>query len=93
MPEGVAAQSRFAFQNLRHVIQEAGGSLDDVVELTIFLTSMAGYGDFSKVKSEFFPKDYPASTAVGVTELVLPNLLLEIRATAVIGSGQGMKND
>jgi enamine deaminase RidA (YjgF/YER057c/UK114 family) len=91
--EGVEAQARLAFQNLQHVIQEAGGSLDDVVELTTFHTSMVGYKDFSKVKSEFFPKDYPAWTAVGVTELVLPNLLLEVRATAVIGSGHVRKKD
>lgn len=85
--EGVTAQARLAFQNLQNVLREAGGSLNDIVELTTFHTSMAGMKEFSKVKSEFLPKDYPAWTAVGVTELVLPNLLLEIRATAVIGSG------
>jgi enamine deaminase RidA (YjgF/YER057c/UK114 family) len=87
--EGVEAQARLAFQNLQNVIREAGGSLDDVVELTTFHTSMDGMKDFLKVKSEFFPKDYPAWTAVGVTELAMPKLLLEIRATAVIGSGKG----
>jgi enamine deaminase RidA (YjgF/YER057c/UK114 family) len=91
--EGVEGQARLAFQNLQNVIREAGGSLDDVVELTTFHTSMAGYKDFFKVKSEFFSKDYPAWTAVGVTELVLPKLLLEIRATAVIGSGHRLKKD
>jgi reactive intermediate/imine deaminase len=85
--EGVEAQARLAFQNLQNVIKEAGGSLDDVVELTTFHVSMADFKSFSKVKSEFFPKDYPAWTAVGVSELVLPNILLEIRATVVIGSG------
>ena len=38
----------------------------------------------AKVKSEFIPSDYPARTAVGVKELVLEGLLVEIRATAVI---------
>jgi enamine deaminase RidA (YjgF/YER057c/UK114 family) len=40
---------------------------------------------FMRVKAEFIPEDYPAWTAVGVRELVLPGLLIEIRATAVIG--------
>ena len=43
--------------------------------------------DFGKVKAEFFAKNYPAWTAVGVRELALPQLLVEIKATAVIGSG------
>jgi enamine deaminase RidA (YjgF/YER057c/UK114 family) len=42
---------------------------------------------FMRVKSEFIPDKYPAWTAIGVTELVLPQLLVEVRATAVIGSG------
>jgi len=90
--KGIEAQARLAFQNLQNVMREAGGSLDDIVELTTFHKSMAGFKDFSKVKSEFFSKDYPAWTAVGVTELVLPDLLVEIRATAVIGSGNHVNN-
>jgi enamine deaminase RidA (YjgF/YER057c/UK114 family) len=42
---------------------------------------------FAAVKSEFFQKNYPAWTVVGVTALALPELLVEVRATAVIGSG------
>lgn len=91
--KGIEEQARLAFQNLQNVIREAGGILDDVVELITFHTSMRDFIDFSKVKSEFFPKDYPAWTAVGVTELVLPDLLLEIRATVVIGSGKSLKED
>jgi enamine deaminase RidA (YjgF/YER057c/UK114 family) len=89
--QGIEAQSRLAFQNLQKVISEAGGSLEDVVELVTFHTSMADMKVFSKVKSEFFPENYPAWTAVGVTELALPSLLIEVRATAVIGSGAGKK--
>ncbi len=43
---------------------------------------------FSKVKAEYIPENYPAWTAVGVKELVMPQLLVEIKAIAVIGSGQ-----
>jgi enamine deaminase RidA (YjgF/YER057c/UK114 family) len=85
--EGIEAQARLAFQNLKRVLTEAGGSLADIVDLVTFHTSMKDIRGFMKVKSEFIPEKYPAWTAVGVTELVLPQLLVEIRATAVIGSG------
>lgn len=86
--EGIEEQARMAFQNLKKILAEAGGSLDDVVELVTYHTSMADIKGFSKVKSEFITKNYPAWTAVGVTELVFPQLLVEMKAIAVIGSGE-----
>ncbi len=84
--EGIEAQARLAFQNLGKVLAHAGASLADVVELTTFHTNMADIAGFAKVKAEFFKQDYPAWTAVGVTQLVLPSLLVEIRATAVVNA-------
>ncbi len=86
MAEGIEAQSRQAFQNLEEVLEAAGAVFEDVVELVTYHISMSDMGTFAKVKAEFFKKDYPAWTAVGVKELVLPGLLVEIRATAIIES-------
>lgn len=86
--EGIDAQSRLAFKNLERVLAEAGASLADVVELITFHTAMSDIRGFSKVKAGFIPENFPAWTAVGVKELVMPQLLVEIRATAVIGSGR-----
>ncbi len=86
--ESIEAQARAAFSNLSHVLEEAGTGLEDIVELVTYHTSMKGIGKFLKVKAEFIPSDFPAWTAVGVTELVMPELLCEIRATAVIGGGR-----
>jgi len=86
--DGIEAQARLAFQNLQHVLEAAGSSLDDIVELVSFHTSMNAIRDFGKVKAEFITQNYPAWTAVGVTELAFPQLLVEIKATAVIGSGK-----
>ena len=86
--DGIAAQARLAFQNLQHVLKSAGSSLDDIVELVSYHTSMNGIREFGKVKAEFIAQNYPAWTAVGVTELAFSQLLVEIKATAVIGSGQ-----
>ncbi len=86
--EGIDAQSRLAFKNLERVLVEAGACLADVVELVTFHTSMSDIRGFAKVKAEFIPENFPAWTAVGIKELVMPQLLVEIRATAVIGSSK-----
>jgi len=82
--EGIEEQAKMAFQNLEKVLKEAGSGLKDIVELVTYHTSMKDIGGFSKVKAKFIPENYPAWTAVGVTELVLPDLLVEIKATAII---------
>ena len=86
--EGIEAQARIAFQNLEAILKHAGSSMADVVDLLTFHKSMADIRGFSRVKSEFFPDNYPAWTAVGVTGLAMPDLLVEIKATAVVGSGK-----
>ena len=89
LAEGIEAQTRLAFENLRRVLAAAGATLADVVELVSYHKHMAEMAGFSRVKAEFFPADYPAWTAVGVTEFASPGVLVEIRATAVVGSGAG----
>ena len=82
----VDEQARIAFQNLAGVLAQAGGSLADVVELVTYHLSMDDLHTFAAVKSEFFTADYPSWTVVGVSALALPELLIEVKATAVIGS-------
>ena len=86
--EGLESQTRQAFENLEQVIHEAGGALVDVVELVTYHKNISDMPVFAKVKSEFFPNDYPAWTALEVSALVMPELLVEIRATAIIGCGK-----
>lgn len=86
---GMTAQARLAFEGLKRTLAAAGGALEDVVELTTFHTDLRSeMEEFSKIKDEYFPRDYPAWTAVGVTQLALPELRVEIRAIAVAGSGK-----
>lgn len=84
--EGIENQTRLAFQNLKRVLEKSGATLGDIVELVTYHRSMKELKGFAKVKNEFIAEDFPAWTAVGVTELVMPELLVEIRATALIGS-------
>lgn len=86
--DGISAQSAFAFQNLEAVLGAAGATLADVVELTTFHLDLEGeMAAFSQVKDEYFPDRFPAWTAVGTTALAMPELRVEVRAVAVVGSG------
>jgi enamine deaminase RidA (YjgF/YER057c/UK114 family) len=88
--EGMQAQARIAFESLKAVLETAGGSLADIVELTTFHTDLRGEIEaFSAVKDAYFPARYPSWTAAGVTQLALPELCIEIRAVAVAGCGEG----
>lgn len=86
---GMEAQARLAFSYLKGILEAAGATLDDVVELTTFHTELQrDVRAFAAVKDEFFPSRYPSWTAVGLSELALPGLCIEIRAVAVAGSGK-----
>jgi reactive intermediate/imine deaminase len=78
------AQTRYVFQSMRTLLEEAGGSLGHVVKLTTFITDMTRYADFARVRREFFQTPYPANTVVEVNSLIQPDLLIEIEAVAVI---------
>jgi enamine deaminase RidA (YjgF/YER057c/UK114 family) len=87
--DGMEAQARLAFEGLKAVLEAAGASPADVVELMTFHTDLRGdMAAFSKVKDAFFPHRYPSWTAVGITQLAMPELLVEVRAVAVAGCGQ-----
>lgn len=91
VPEDVESQARFALRHVESVIAEAGGSLSDVVELVTYHTDMRELEAFARVKSEFFTEGYPAWTPVGVAALADPRCRIEVRATAVIGSGPALE--
>jgi enamine deaminase RidA (YjgF/YER057c/UK114 family) len=84
--DGIENQTEQAFKNLEKVLAEAGAGLQDIVELVTFHTSMKEMKGFAKIKAKFIPDKFPAWTAIGVTELVMPGLLVEIKAFAVIDS-------
>jgi enamine deaminase RidA (YjgF/YER057c/UK114 family) len=75
-----ANQARLVFENLRTVLQQAGASMTDVVKLGVFLTHMARMPEYNAAKAEFFTGAQPASTAVGVTSLAAPGLMIEVEA-------------
>ncbi len=69
MVDGIEAQVHRVFQNLRAVAVAAGGSLDDVVKLNIFLTDLGHFAKVNEVMATYFHQPYPARAAVGVASL------------------------
>lgn len=63
------ARARQVFDNLQAVARAAGGELDDIVKLTIYLTDLANFATVNSVMSEFFSEPYPARAALGVSSL------------------------
>ena len=85
LAEGCEAQSRQVMANIRAVIEAAGGRMEDVCKITCFLTNMADYADYAKVRLETWPANPPASSTVGVSALVRPEMLVEVEAIVKLG--------
>lgn len=83
----VAAQSRAVLDNLRAVLAEAGATMDDVVKILVFLIDVKDFPIFAAARAEAFPGKIPASSVVGAPAFAHPDLLVEVEAIAVIGSG------
>jgi reactive intermediate/imine deaminase len=64
-----AARTRQVFDNLNAVAQAAGGSLDDIVKLTIYLTDLGNFATVNEIMAEYFSTPYPARAAIGAAAL------------------------
>lgn len=83
-PDVFEAQVRQTFENLRTVLEQAGGSLDDIVKLTVYLADMTMLREYSRVKAEYIKGAQPASTAIGVTGFAIPGMMIEVEAIAAL---------
>ncbi|GAB4300555.1 MAG: RidA family protein [Methylophaga sp.] len=64
-----SAQVRRVFDNLSAVAKAAGGSLQDIVKLNIYLTDLSHFGTVNEIMTEYFEQPYPARAAIGVASL------------------------
>ena len=86
----VAAQTRQVFANLGKVLDGAGATFADVVEFTTYLVGSESFEPFAQARTEIFPElfpdgVYPANTLLIISGLARPELLVEIKAVAVVG--------
>ena len=83
-PANLDTQARRAFAQLDAVLKTAGGSLNDIVTMTVFITDVRLGPEFLKIRKEILGRDFPASALIGVSRLMPVDGLLEIQAIAVL---------
>src|SRR6266850_4621063 len=82
------AQAKEIFGKIRHLVEAAGGSMADVVKVTIFVTDISQREKVWQARRELFTGNFPTSTLVQVAALADPSLKVEINAVAHIGASK-----
>ncbi|HEU0217382.1 MAG TPA: RidA family protein [Stellaceae bacterium] len=82
------AQAKGIFTKIKHLAEAAGGSMADIVKVTIFVTDIKNREKVWKARQEFFTGNFPASTLVQVAALARPEIKVEIEAVAHIGASK-----
>jgi 2-iminobutanoate/2-iminopropanoate deaminase len=80
----VGAQTEQVLKNIQRSLEQLGGTLADVVQVTVFVKDMAGLREIHEVRLRYFSPPYPTSTLVAVAGFVNPDALIEINAVAAL---------
>lgn len=78
------AQTRQVCENLKAAVEAAGGTLDDICRVDVYVRNMEHFDQIHAVRREYFSEPLPASTMVEVTKMTTPDALVEINAIAVV---------
>ena len=85
--DSMYGQSRAILTKIKHLMEAAGGRMDDIVKVVVFVTDIKRREEFWKARQEVFSGDFPVSTLVEVRALAAPELLVEVEAVGVLGAG------
>jgi enamine deaminase RidA (YjgF/YER057c/UK114 family) len=78
-------QTRQAFRNIEAALKQAGGSLDNLVSMTVMIRNQADGDTFVKVRSEILKRNFPGSMLITAKDFANPDILVEIQSVAVVG--------
>ncbi len=81
------AQTRQTFRNLARTLAEAGGRLEDIVTMTVFLIDARHSRRMTDIRKEIVKRDFAASAAITVAGFADPDMMIEIQAVAVVAAG------
>ena len=81
-------QAKAILTKIRHLVEAAGGSMADIVKVTIFVSDISQREKVWQARREFFTGNFPASTLVQVAALADPSIKVEIEAVAHIAASQ-----
>ena len=80
----IETQCRSVFQNVRYILEDAGSSWNDIVDVTVFLTNMkADFDAYNRIYAEYFSGNRPCRTTVEITSLPTP-IAIELKVIATI---------
>ena len=82
--DDIGTQTEQCIKNVETALKKLGGSLDDVVQVTVFVKDMRGLKTIHEVRLKYFKEPYPTSTLVEVKGFVNPDALIEINAVAAV---------
>lgn len=80
----ITAQTRQVCENLKAAVEEAGGTLDDICRVDVYVRNMEHFDAIHAVRRQYFAAPAPASTMVEITKMTTPDALIEINAIAVL---------
>ena len=81
----IEPQCHSVFQNVRYILEDAGASWDQIVDVTVFLTNMKGdFATFNRIYAEYFQDNQPCRTTVEVNALPTP-IAIELKVIAYVG--------
>jgi reactive intermediate/imine deaminase len=80
----IEVQTRQVCENLKAAVEAAGGAMDDIVRVDVYVRNMEHFDQIHKVRREYFKAPAPASTMVEICKMTSPDYLIEINAIAVL---------
>jgi enamine deaminase RidA (YjgF/YER057c/UK114 family) len=80
------SQAREVFTKIKHLIETAGGTMNDIIRVDIYVTDIKQREEVWRARKEFFTGDFPASTLVEVRALATPQLVVEVNAIGFLGA-------
>jgi 2-iminobutanoate/2-iminopropanoate deaminase len=80
----VVAQTRQVLDNMKTALAAAGGTLDDVTKVTVYLKNVDDRPKVNEVRKEYFKDNKPASTLIEISRFAIDGMLVEIEAVAVL---------
>jgi enamine deaminase RidA (YjgF/YER057c/UK114 family) len=83
-PNDLPAQTEQVYQNLRAVLEAHSATFADVVKIQTYFTTLDGLAESREIRARYLPAEPPASTAVQVVALVVPEAVIEVDVVAVV---------
>ncbi len=83
----MVVQTEKTYENLKKCLESVGATMRDIVMLRVFVTNLDEFQKTGEVRKKYFGKYRPATTGLQISGLYFPEAMIEVEATAIIGSG------